>query len=233
MKKRPILQRVGDFLEGKGFYIVLLLCVAAVGISGYYLFSDMGLGGGDAPVGGQAVVRVTPTPTPVTPRPTPAPTPAPTPTPAPALGHADTSRPAEARVVYTWPVKGEIINDFSLEVLAYDPTMGDWRTHSGLDLAAELGAEVLAISGGTVREVFYDDLMGTTVVIDHSETLSSSYANLAANPPVKAGDEVTTGAVIGSVGDSAVAEQALPAHLHFEMEEHGEAVDPIGYLPPR
>ena len=38
MKQKPIAQRVGEFLEGKGFYIVLSLCVAAIGISGYYLF---------------------------------------------------------------------------------------------------------------------------------------------------------------------------------------------------
>ena len=41
MKKKPILERIGDFMAGKGFYIVLFLCVAAIGISGYYLFSSM------------------------------------------------------------------------------------------------------------------------------------------------------------------------------------------------
>ena len=39
--KKPFHQRVGDFLEGKGFYIVLFLCVAAIGISGYYLFDSL------------------------------------------------------------------------------------------------------------------------------------------------------------------------------------------------
>ena len=44
MKKKPILERIGDFMEGKGFYIVLFLCVAAIGISGYYLFSSLDMG---------------------------------------------------------------------------------------------------------------------------------------------------------------------------------------------
>ena len=48
MKKKPILERIGDFMEGKGFYIVLFLCVAAIGISGYYLFSSLDMGDGDA-----------------------------------------------------------------------------------------------------------------------------------------------------------------------------------------
>ena len=35
--KRNLFQKLGDFVLGKGFYIVLFLCVAAIGISGYYL----------------------------------------------------------------------------------------------------------------------------------------------------------------------------------------------------
>ena len=38
--KKPFMERFGDFMAGKGFYIVLFLCVAAIGISGYYLFSS-------------------------------------------------------------------------------------------------------------------------------------------------------------------------------------------------
>ena len=39
--KRNRLEKLGDFVLGKGFYIVLFLCVAAIGISGYYLFSSL------------------------------------------------------------------------------------------------------------------------------------------------------------------------------------------------
>ena len=58
MKQKPSQHRLGDFLEGKGFYIILLLCVAAIGISGYYLYSGLTVqpeGFGDsAVVSGQA-----------------------------------------------------------------------------------------------------------------------------------------------------------------------------------
>ena len=39
--KRNRLEKLGDFVLGKGFYIVLFLCIAAIGISGYYLFSGL------------------------------------------------------------------------------------------------------------------------------------------------------------------------------------------------
>ncbi len=49
--KKPMKQTIGDFLAGRGFYIVLFLCVAAIGVSGWYLMREIALPGG-APVGG-------------------------------------------------------------------------------------------------------------------------------------------------------------------------------------
>ena len=60
--KKTMFDRVSDFMAGKGFYIVLLLCVTALGASGYYLFS--GMSAPSRPVSGTVTVTVTPTPTP-------------------------------------------------------------------------------------------------------------------------------------------------------------------------
>ena len=109
--------------------------------------------------------------------------------------------------------------------------MGDWRTHSGLDITADLGAKVLATANGTVSAVYQDDLMGTVVEIDHGDGLVSLYANLTEAPTVSAGDAVTTGAVIGSVGQTAAAESGQTTHLHFAMYQDDTPVDPAGYLP--
>lgn len=234
--KRSGLSRVGDFLAGKGFYIVLFLCVAAIGISGYFLLTDSSSAQDQQVIGDAEVVvipspalpSVNPLPTPPAATPTPRPTPAPTPHPTPA----PTPTPTPAPAVYTWPVRGEVIGDYSLEVLAYDETMGDWRTHQGMDLAADLGTQVLAVADGTVSAVYDDPLMGTTVVVEHPGEVMSFYSNLAATPAVAVGDEVTTGMVIGSVGKTAVAESGKASHLHFEMTEAGAPVDPAEYLPP-
>ena len=50
-------------------------------------------------------------------------------------------------------------------------------------------------------------------------------------PTVSAGDAVTTGAVIGSVGQTAAAESGQTTHLHFAMYQDDTPVDPAGYLP--
>lgn len=245
--KRTMQDRVSDFMAGKGFYIVLLLCMTALGVSGYFLFSDPD-GEAKAPVSGQVTVVVTPAPTPApvptavplppttaTPRPVPTAEPIPEATPpAVTATPAPVAEPTTATAsVFTWPVKGEVLRAWSVETLAYDQTMGDWRVHDGVDIAAVPGTQVMAPAGGTVADLYTDDLMGTTVVILHADGVMSTCSNLAPVPAVEIGDTVRTGDIIGSVGTGAIAESAQAPHLHLSMTRDGESVDPLGYLPGR
>lgn len=249
MKQKPNRHKLGDFMEGKGFYIVLFLCVAAIGISGYYLFSGLfqqsgGFGqevvssvSGQAELEDKASAQTPPDPAPaeqdqdtVKPDPKPAEkdtTPAATPQqPQGTPAEEPEAKPSS----FVWPVDGNVERDFSLEVFAYDATMGDWRTHSGLDIGAELGAPVSACAAGQVTEVTTDDMMGVTVRVDHGRGMESVYSNLAETVNVQAGDQVEAGALLGTVGTSAISESASPSHLHFELVEYGVSVDPLHYL---
>lgn len=162
----------------------------------------------------------------------PAPTVPPTAQPSPVV--SSQPQPTQpAALVFTWPVNGAVIADYSVEALAYSETMGDWRTHDGMDLAVSLGTKVIATAAGTVSKVFEDPFMGTTVEIDHGKGLTSQYANLAAVPDVAVGDTVSTGTLIGSVGATAAAENAVQPHLHFAMYQDGNPVSPHDYLPER
>ena len=237
--KKSFYHRFSDFIEGKGFYIVLALCLAAIGLSGWFLFSSLTGEQEEQPVGGTASITVTPAPTPVatvtpvkptvtaTPRP-PATVPAVAATPSATV--QPTPTPKSAPTSLTWPVQGEVLTNYSVETLAYDVTMADWRTHAGVDIAAAAGTEVRAPASGVVVEVTEDVMLGTTVVIDHGGDLTTTCANLASVPTVEVGDEVTVGDIIGSVGNTAIAESALASHLHFSVEREGQSVDPMELL---
>ena len=252
--KRTWIEKLGDFISGKGFYLVVLICVAAIALSGYYLVRGLQDETLDQPVSGSAEIMDQPTVNPgprVTAQPSavpsiqpsarpsaapsakPEPTVQPTAEPAPVLTAPPSAEPTPAALVFTWPVNGTIIADYSVETLTYSQTMGDWRTHDGLDLAVTLGAKVIATANGTVSAVFQDDFMGTVLEIDHGNGLVSQYASLAEVPTVKVGDTVKTGSVIGSVGTTAAAENGLQPHLHFAMYQDGNPVDPHDYLPAR
>lgn len=141
------------------------------------------------------------------------------------------SEEAEEPLSFTIPVAGQVVFPYSQDELVFSKTMQDWRTHDGVDIEAPIGTKVKAAARGTVLSVEKDDLMGTVVTIDHGDGLVSVYANLAAVPTVKAGDAVTMGSVIGSVGDTALGETVEVQHLHFAIFKNGEPVDPYGYIP--
>ena len=75
-----------------------------------------------------------------------------------------------------------------------------------------------------------DDLLGTTVVLNHADGYQSTYANLQAQPPVNEGDVISAGQVLGTVGETALAESAEGPHLHFSVTRDGDPVDPDEYL---
>ncbi len=238
--KKPWKTKISHFLAGRGFYIVLFLCVTAIGISGYLLFSNNNENSStlsaEEPqtVGGQTAVILSPSPSPVesskpSPTPTPKPTVTPTPSPVPSPSNAPTA--AEANESFVRPIAGETIGVFSSDALVFNETFMDWRTHEGIDIKAAVGDKVMAISAGTVSDLYEDDLMGTTVVISHKNNLTSIYSNLAATPTVEKGDSVRAGDVIGAVGETAIGESGSEPHLHFAMQKNGVAVNPDDYLP--
>lgn len=257
-KKTNVFEKIGTFIAGKGFYLVVLICVAAITLSGFYLVrsvrSDLN-SGNDQPVGGTAPLpssspsltpsvspslSVTPKPVPSAPvkpshspsaAPSPSVKPSPSPSVSPSVSPAPAQSPSPAALVFTWPVNGTILTDYSIDVLAYDVTMDDWRTHAGIDIGASNGTAVKAVAAGTVSAIYKDDLLGTTVVIDHNSQLISVYSNLAAVPTVKVGDKVSTGTVIGAVGKTAISESGLNPHLHLSMYRDNEPVNPLDYLP--
>ncbi len=132
---------------------------------------------------------------------------------------------------FIMPVNGSVIKDYSGEELVYSETMQDFRTHNGIDFAANEGDDVVAVFEGTVEAITDNGMYGTTVIILHKDGLRSIYSNLVDNLVIAEGDAVARGGIIGKVGSTAAAEVAEPPHLHFEMSLNEEIVNPHDYLP--
>lgn len=219
---------------GKGYYIALIACIMAVGISGYVFVKTAR----SSAVEASAEVTIPPTASAeVSAEPGTSAKPAEDKTTASSAkddlmedAYEATMGSVEAETV-EWPLEGDLLSSFSQEKLTYSQTMGDWRTHEGLDIAAQVGDPVRATQAGSVSAVYEDDFLGTVVVIAHSGDLATRYANLAQEPDVAVGDTVSAGQTIGQVGHTALLETAEPDHLHFEVYENGKAVDPLDYLP--
>ena len=216
-----------------GFFATMTVFLLAVGISGYFLLLDKEEEPlhtiVEEPVETTVSAAVEEVPEPVVEVLTPEPVQE-TPPPMPEIEVDDTPVIAEAPKLIVTPVHGEVLMAFSMEELTYNPTMEDWRTHNGIDIAAASGTTVLAACNGQVLTVEEDALMGTTVILEHDGGYQTTYANLQVAPPVAAGDFVSAGQIIGAVGTTAAAESAQEAHLHFAVTKDGESIDPHTFL---
>lgn len=123
----------------------------------------------------------------------------------------------------TRPVMGEVTAEFS-DTPVYSETMRDYRAHTGTDYSAAHGETVHACANGLVKETHTDMLRGNMIVIEHGE-YEVRYCGLGETFLVHEGDVVSAGQDIGSV-TAAPFESALDSHLHIEVIENGELVNP-------
>lgn len=225
--------KVRAMFGGRGFYIALVLCLAVVGVLGWYAIF-----GGEEPV--EDVVNPTPVvdQTPVKPDPAvkvpdeqePQPEKEPEVIAQPVVEPVEIVEVEELLPQVISPLDGTTVTVFSMTELLYDETMGDWRTHNGLDIQAAEGDAVKTAADGLVVEVTDDELMGTTVIIEHADGYTTQYSSLQEEPPVGKGQTVSAGDIIGYVGATAAAESTMGPHLHFSVLKDGEIVDPAEYV---
>ena len=209
----------GRRFAGKGYYIALILCAAAIGISGYmyYLTANESvepqLGGGDNVIvpGDDIQVGATVPTIPTSP------------------GNNPTE-PVKRPYPIGRPVAGDTVKHYAMDCLSYNETTRDWRVHNGIDIAADAGTKVSAAAPGTVYSVFKDDTLGYTVVIRHDGGYTTRYASLEENVSVQAGDVVNMGDTIGTVGNTALLESAQGDHLHFSVTLNDQPINPVTFL---
>ena len=238
------------FLSGKGFYVVLAFCLAGAGTAAY-LAMETGTGNTKNPqspassiaqelpkeewnfpqleeaAGNQAGIKVESSQSPSSSSKAESSS---SPATEQPVGSKQSGVPASsAKSLLTKPIDGEIFTPYSNGTLVKSETLGDWRTHNGIDIAAEQGAAVKAAAQGKVSKVRSDALWGYVVEVTHANGIVSIYCGLSKQLSVKEGDSVKSGQVLGLVG-YIPAESLMPSHLHFECKQNGKFVDPMSIM---
>ncbi|MFW6181549.1 MAG: M23 family metallopeptidase [Spirochaetota bacterium] len=126
-------------------------------------------------------------------------------------------------VVFHTPLMGIETSSFGTRV---DPFVNEEAFHGGVDIAAPRGKKVHAARWGTVLFSGEGEGYGNTVVLRHQLGYHTLYAHLD-ELLVETGEEVLTGQVIGTVGETG---RTTGPHLHFEIRRFEERLDP-GNIP--
>lgn len=238
------MNRFRSFMRDKGFYIGLVACIVAAGASSFWAIRRMmhRLDGEQKPPQGyqeeipweapQVRVEQKTPDVPVQPKPSQTPSqqqPSSSGQPAQQQVPQDSGADAgPAAASFVQPVSGAICAEYSGDELVYNETLGDWRTHNGVDISCAADAQVKACKAGEVKAVYEDGNWGRVVEVE-SDGVVFRYAGLDKNIAVKPGDQVTAGEALGKIGEVG-CESTVGPHLHFETLKGGVYTDPMEFL---
>lgn len=132
----------------------------------------------------------------------------------------DTDTPA---IRFTLPAQGPYSSPFGLRRFFNKQPR---NPHSGVDIAAPLGAPITAPAPGTVLTTGDYFFNGNTVILDHGQGLTTMYCHMD-RIDVKPGDKLDTGDAIGTIGKTG---RVTGPHLHWSVSLNNVRVDPILFL---
>ena len=127
--------------------------------------------------------------------------------------------------IMLWPLPGytRLSSTFKMRV---HPITGVYKLHSGIDIPAPKGTDVLAANDGVVVKAGRNTAYGNMVIIDHGGGVSTLYGH-GSEITVTLGQTVKKGDVILKVGSTGYS---TGNHLHFEVRTNGDPVDPLPYV---
>ncbi len=103
------------------------------------------------------------------------------------------------------------------------PITGDERMHHGVDYGAPTGTRVRAVADGRVTFAGWRGGYGKLLIIEHSGGYSTRFAHLSAFD-VSSGQRVSQGQLVARSGNTG---NSTAPHLHYEMLQHGQHIDPL------
>ena len=127
------------------------------------------------------------------------------------------------RGVMTVPVDAEITSGFGYRM---HPILGYQKFHSGLDFGSDSGSTIRSAAAGVVIYGQWYGGYGNTVIVDHGSGFTTLYGH-AEGFYVAEGATVQKGQPIAAVGSTGLS---TGPHLHFEVRQNGEPIDPVPYL---
>jgi len=135
-------------------------------------------------------------------------------------------RETDVSVDLSWPVKGPVSSPFGLRRFFNDQPR---NPHSGIDIAAPEGTDVVLPSDGYIIDTGNYYFNGKTVFVDHGQGMISMFNHMS-KITAKTGDELKRGAKIGEVGQTG---RVTGPHLHWSLNLNQTRVDPMLFLPEK
>lgn len=227
-----------SILGGKSFYLIIALCLVAIGVAAWVAFDSVGNDDSapslpDSSTAENNSSEETPPKT------------SSESTPADDVDTEQSDEPYSSETTssveeekpeppvatnYVLPINGNIIKNFSDDTLVYSNTYKDMRLHQGIDIVGKEGDIIKACGSGYVVAIIDDAKLGKYVEIDHGKGVIARYCGFA-TVAVEEGETVSAITKLGTLG-TVIDECVDATHLHLEFYRDELPVDPLSVIYP-
>ena len=129
----------------------------------------------------------------------------------------------------TWPVRGNVLLDYSMESTIYFPTLDQYKCNPGIVIQGDISTPVVAPANARVEEIGTNEEIGNYVVLNMGNDYRTICGQLKEIQVVE-NEYIKQGAVLGYVAEPTKYYSVEGANVYFRLEHKGEAADPLDYL---
>lgn len=229
-----------NILSGKSFYLIIALCLIAIGVAAWMAFDSVGNDDSTPSMPDSSTAENSSSQEDL-------PKVSSESTPADDVDNEQSDEPYSSETTssaeeeknpeppvatnFVLPINGNIIKNFSDDTLVYSNTYKDMRLHLGIDLVGKEGDTVKACGNGYVVAIIDDAKLGKYVEIDHGKGIIARYCGLD-SVSVEEGTTVSAVTKLGTLG-TVIDECVDATHLHLEFYRDELPVDPLSVIYPK
>lgn len=138
------------------------------------------------------------------------------------LNFMDTSRTL-------WPVRGNILLDYSMDSTIYFPTLDQYQCNPGVVIQAEVSQPVVSPANARVISVSSNEELGSYVVLDLGNEYVATCGQLKEIQVVE-NEYLEAGQLLGYVAEPTKYYSVEGSNVYFELQHAGTSVDPLGFF---
>lgn len=128
-----------------------------------------------------------------------------------------------------WPVRGNVILDYSMESTIYHPTLDQYKCNPGLVIQSDVSTPVVAPANARIKEIGSNEEMGNYVILDMGNDYTAICGQLKELQVVE-NEYIKQGQVMGYVAEPTKYYAVEGTNVFFELKHKDQPIDPLDYL---
>lgn len=129
----------------------------------------------------------------------------------------------------TWPIRGNVILDYSMDTTIYFPTLDQYKCNVGLVIQGDVSTPVIAPANAKVEEISSNEEIGSYVVLNMGNNYTAVCGQLKELQVVE-NEYVEEGQILGYIAEPTKYYSVEGSNVYFKLARDDKAIDPLDHM---